>query len=147
MGYALEVKTHYSVAEYLEHEELSAVRSEYFRGELFAMAGTSDAHNEIAGNVYALFKTRKGGDACKAYIENIKVELLPGVYYVYPDVVLTCDARDREDRYVKRYPKVLVEVLSPGTEAYDRRHKLPRYLALPSLEALLLVSQSEVHAE
>jgi Uma2 family endonuclease len=147
MGHALELKTRYTVAEYLEHEELSEFRSEYFEGELFAMAGTSDIHNRIAQNVTFGLRQATKGSGCELYMENLKLELLPGAYYVYPDVVLTCDPRDREDRYVKRYPKVLVEVLSPGTESYDRRHKVPRYLALPSLEALLLVSQSAVHAE
>ncbi len=137
----------HSVAEYLEREEQNPLRSEYYRGELFAMAGTSDAHNEITGNIYAQLKSRSLAKGCKAYIENLKLELIPGEYYVYPDVMLTCDPRDKEDRYIKRYPRLLVEVLSPGTENHDRDNKLPRYLQIPSLEALLLVSQTTTKVE
>ncbi len=147
MGHALELKTRYSLADYLQHEEQSPFRSEYFRGELFAMAGTSDVHNEIAGNLYALLKGRVAGSGCKAFIENLKLELQANEHYVYPDVMLTCDARDRADRYVKRHPRILAEVLSSGTEAHDRFFKLPRYLQLPSLEAMLLVGQAGIQVE
>ncbi|MDX1908235.1 MAG: Uma2 family endonuclease [Bacteroidia bacterium] len=147
MGHALELKTHYTLAEYLEHEEHALYRAEYYQGELFAMAGTSDIHNRLAQNLTFGLRLGIKGGPCEIYIENLKLELVPEVWYVYPDVMLTCDPRDREDRYIKRHPRLLAEILSPGTEGYDRQHKLPRYLQLPTLEALLLVSQTAIHVE
>ena len=147
MGQALEVRTRFSLADYLDHEERSQFRSDFYQGELFAMAGTSDVHNEITGNLYSLLRTRKKSASCRAYMENVKLELLPGQFYVYPDVMLTCDPRDEQDRYLKRFPRILAEVLSPGTEAYDRNKKLPYYLQIPTLEALLFLSQSEQKIE
>ncbi|GAB4422129.1 MAG: Uma2 family endonuclease [Bacteroidia bacterium] len=145
MGQALEIKTHYTLAEYLVHEEHSPVRSDYYCGELFAMAGTSDVHNLLAQNLTFALRTR--GGPCRTYMENLKLEVIPDQFYVYPDVLFTCDPRDQADHYVKRYPRILAEVLSPGTESYDRKQKLPRYLQLPTLDALLLIWQSAVQVE
>lgn len=147
MGHALELKTRYSLADYLQNEEQSPFRSEYFRGELFAMAGTSDVHNKIAQNLTFSLRLATRGGPCDLFIENLKLELQANEHYVYPDVMLTCDARDRADRYVKRHPRILAEVLSSGTEAHDRFFKLPRYLQLPSLEAMLLVGQTGLQVE
>ncbi|TAE61398.1 MAG: Uma2 family endonuclease [Bacteroidetes bacterium] len=144
---ALKAKTHYTLSEYIEYEEHSPIRSEYYQGELFAMAGTSDVHNRIAQNLTFALRTATKGGLCEAYIENVKAELVPDEFYCYPDVMLTCDPRDKQDRYIKRYPRIIAEVLSPGTESYDRNKKQPHYLRLPTLQALLLISQSAIQVE
>jgi len=134
-----------TVEEYLSGEAHRETRHEYLGGMVYAMAGTSDAHNIIAGSFFAEFRNHLRGGPCRAFIADVKARLFLSsrdVFY-YPDVMVTCDPRD-SDRYFKRYPKVIVEVLSEGTEGTDRREKFWNYTQIESLEEYILAAQDKI---
>jgi Uma2 family endonuclease len=137
----------YSVKEYLESEEKSEIRHEYYDGEIFAMAGTSMNHNEIVDNVRTLLKEFFRPKGCRVFAENIKVEAVRNFYYPYPDVVVTCASEDINGTYVIKHPGILVEVLSKSSGTYDRELKLRRYKEIPSLKYYMLVSQYDCYVE
>src|SRR5262245_34123570 len=113
-----------SVEEYLAAEPRSEVRHEYIGGEVYAVAGASEEHNIIATNLLAALHAHLRGKACRVFMVDMKVRLFAAreeIFY-YPDLMVTCDARDT-DRYFKRFPNVLIEVLSTDTARTDRREK------------------------
>lgn len=127
--------------EYLDIERQSQIRHEYRYGLVYAMAGGTDNHDRIAFNVLKLIDNHLGESSeCRFYSGNVKVNYQDKLYY-YPDAFVTCDSRDRNDRYLKRYPKLIVEVLSSSTEAFDRGEKFEDYQQLESLEEYVLISQ------
>ena len=111
------------------------------------MAGTSKGHNDIAGNIYILLRNKYKPLGCSVHSESVKLELEKENYYVYPDLLLSCDNADKTDDYLIRNPSLIVEVLSPSTESYDRRVKLAQYRKIKSLKYCLLVSQSSPFVE
>ena len=134
-----------TVEDYLTGEELSEIRHEYLGGAVYAMAGASEEHNFISGNVFAALRHYLRGGACRAFIGDVKIRLLIGdedIFY-YPDVMVCCDPRDT-DRYFKRHPRVIIEVLSETTERTDRREKFLSYTRLESLEEYVLVAQDRM---
>lgn len=134
-----------SVADYLSGEEASGVRHEYIEGVVYAMAGTSDVHNTVAGNFFAAMHSHLRGGRCRAFISDVKVRLNPGekqIFY-YPDVMVACDGRDT-NAFFKDFPKVIVEVLSEGMERIDRSEKFPNYTQIESLEEFVLASQDKM---
>lgn len=130
---------HFSVAEYIEFEESSEIRHEFHFGRLLPIVATSDIHNEIIQNITALlhptFRTR----GCKFYHENVKLQIVENGKYNYPDIMLTCDERDAKSRFIKRFPSLIVEVLSKSTAAYDRDGKFKDFQTVPSIQYYLLV--------
>ncbi|WP_299455070.1 Uma2 family endonuclease [uncultured Microscilla sp.] len=130
--------------EYTAIETSTNTRYEYYKGEIFAMAGTTVAHNEITFNTTAVLKRKSD---CKTFMENVKLEVNKGVFYTYPDVMVTCDKRDQEDTLIQRYPVFIAEVLSQSTREYDRDTKLWKYRQIPSLMHYLLVDQYAHSAE
>ena len=140
-------KKHYTFQEYLKLEEQEHIRYEYYKGEVFAMAGASLDHGDIVYNIHASIKSVFKKRGCRSFQENYKLELLQDDYYVYPDVVLTCDADDMKAEYIIRHPLLIVEVLSPSTESYDRKVKFNRYLRLASLKYFLFVTQERPFVE
>lgn len=124
-------------AEYLAAELSAPAKSEYVAGRVHAMAGASWAHEVVAGNVYRLLHAALPRP-CLVAKGDVKVRVEAADAYYYPDVLATCDRRDR-DPHVVLHPLVVVEVLSPTTEGTDRREKLPNYQTIPSLRAVLLV--------
>ena len=140
----------YTPEEYLELEQTSDIRHEYFAGEVFAMAGGSKEHNIISGNIYSLLRSRLRGSSCNVFMSDIKVRINLAndnkTIFYYPDVVVSCDTED-QDRYFLNYPCLIIEVLSPITETIDRREKLVNYRGLPSLKEYILISQDEFKVE
>ncbi len=133
--------------EYLAGEELSQVRHEYIDGEIYAMSGSSDAHAAIVRNVIMMVGPHLRGGGCSLYPQDIKAQVFSRSRFYYPDLMVTCDPRDREDRYVKRHYKLIVEVLSESTEAFDRGGKFEDYRRSDSLEEYVLVSQNRMNVE
>ncbi len=125
--------------EYLAFEAASPVRHEYLRGEVFAMSGASDVHNDIVRNVNNLLWGHVRGRGCRTYFVDVKVRVEKADAYFYPDVFVTCDPRDGDDRYVKRYPVLIVEVLSDSTADYDSDEKFADYRKLDTLREYVLV--------
>ncbi|MEM9264270.1 MAG: Uma2 family endonuclease [Cyanobacteria bacterium P01_F01_bin.13] len=127
--------------DYLALESQHLVRHEYQGGLVHAMAIAADNHGRIAFNFLKIIDDHLGDvSECRFYGGNIKVGHLDEFYY-YPDALLTCDLRDRKDRYVKRYPELIAEIFSPATEAFDRDEKFRHYQRLDSLEEYVLISQ------
>lgn len=133
------------VEEYLAGELRSQERHEYLGGSVYAMAGTSVEHNLIAQNILLSLRTHLKGKPCQVFISDVKVRLQisdEDVFY-YPDVMVACSPKDNE-RYYKRYPQVLVEVLSPDTERIDRREKFLSYIQIETLMEYVLVAQDKM---
>ena len=133
------VSTHLTPDEFLAMENASPTKHEYVRGEVFAMSGVSDAHNDVAGNVYTHLRAHLRGKPCRAYITDVKLRVEAADAFFYPDVFVTCDARDLDDPLVKRSAVLIVEVLSPSTAEYDRGDKFADYRRLPELREYVLV--------
>ncbi|MGD1699352.1 Uma2 family endonuclease [Dapis sp. BLCC M229] len=125
--------------EYLEWEIQQPLRYEYFNGEVFAMAGGTLPHADIALNLASLLREPLRG-RCKVRNSDAKVGITDEGPFTYPDLSISCDERDRTARQFIRYPCVIIEVLSPSTEAYDRGGKFALYRRLSTLQEYVLVS-------
>lgn len=138
---------YYTFDEYIQMEQESPVRYEYYHGEVFAMAGASLNHNEIVSNIYSLLKSTFKPKGCRTFQESAKLEVEPDDVYVYPDVVLTCHPEDVVSEYLIKNPVLIAEVVSPSSENYDRGKKWRQYRRLISLRYYLLVSQQQPYIE
>ena len=132
-----------SVEDYLAAEEARAIRHEYLGGLVYAMAGETRDHNQIVGNLYVAIRRHLKGKPCQLYMSDIRVnfDLRKDEYYYYPDLVVTCDRRDNDKRFV-HHPKLIIEVLSESTERVDKREKFFAYTSMASLEEYVLVEQA-----
>jgi len=130
-----------SPADYLAAEEVSPFRHEYRDGEVFAMTGGTRNHNAIIGNLLVALKTQLRGSGCRCFTENIKTHIEARNAFYYPDLVVTCDDRDRpnNEQFIS-YPRLIIEVLSPSTARFDRTEKFADYRTIPSLTEYVLVS-------
>ncbi len=135
-----------TVEAYLAWEPLQELRYEFVDGDVLAMSGGTLAHNDIAINLLAALRPHLRKQGCRINIADAKVNVTP-MLYRYPDLVITCDKRDRTALNAIQFPKLIVEVLSAGTEAVDRGDKLKEYCSLPSLEEYVLVSAKEISVE
>lgn len=137
-------KTYYTEEEYLALEREAPYRSEYYRGEIFAMAGGSDEHNTVAGSIRDALTPQLRG-RCRRYMFEMRLKILATGLYTYPDVMILCGPRhfteDRPDTVTN--PQVIFEVLSDSTEKYDRGKKFSHYQKVPSLQEYLLVAQNK----
>jgi Uma2 family endonuclease len=128
-----------SAQEYLAWETVQPTRNEFLAGEIFAMVGTTDAHNTISLNVASSIKSHIRGGPCRVYALDIKVRVQAADAYFYTDVLVTCDARDHVAHLEKAHPRLVVEVLSESTADYDRGEKFAIYRRIPELEEYLLI--------
>jgi Uma2 family endonuclease len=135
--------------EYLAQERLAEYRSEYLRGEVFAMAGASTKHSLIKDNVSREAGNQLKDGPCRVVTSDQRVKVGSTGLYTYPDVVVFCDEPQYEDKMFDTLlnPRVLVEVLSPSTEQYDRGAKFEHYRQLPSLQEYILISQDRALVE
>jgi Uma2 family endonuclease len=134
-----------SVEEYLALEQSSEVRHEYIGGVLHAMAGATVRHNKICVNLVVALGNHLRGGRCGLFVSDVKVRLqIAGddIFY-YPDVMVNCDSRDTNELF-HRYPQVILEVLSEGTERIDRREKFLSYTQIESLAEYVLVAQDKL---
>ncbi|NEQ50955.1 MAG: Uma2 family endonuclease [Leptolyngbya sp. SIO3F4] len=136
----------FSPQEYLAIEHENAIRHEYRQGLVYAMAGGSDDHSRIAINFLTALNLHLREGDCQFFSADVKVNYAD-LFFYYPDAFVTCDPRDRTDRYVKRYPKLIAEVLSPSTEEFDRGDKFKDYALLDSLEEYVLIAQDTMQME
>ena len=125
--------------DYLAGEIHSPIRHEYVAGEVFAMAGATEEHATIAGNLFALLRNQVRGGPCRVYIADMKLRVAAADAFFYPDVFVTCDPRDATEPLAKRHPTLICEALSESTEAYDRGGKFAAYRTLESLNEYLLI--------
>jgi Uma2 family endonuclease len=135
--------------QYLEIEREAEFKSEYFNGEMFAMAGAKEAHNLLATNVVGMLYAQLRSGPCRIYANDMRVRVSATGLYTYPDVIVVCGERhfldDRRDTLLN--PKLIVEVLSPSTEAYDRGRKFEHYKTIESIAEYLLISSDRVHVD
>jgi Uma2 family endonuclease len=143
------VNRRYTPQEYLALERRAAFKSEYLDGQIFAMAGASRAHNLVTGNIGRLLGTQLRDRECEVYASDMRVCVSETGLYTYPDVVAVCGTPEFQDDEldVLLNPTLIVEVLSPSTQSYDRTKKFDHYRSLESLQEYVLVSQDEVRVE
>ncbi len=141
------LKPFLSVEDYIEGELHSEVKHEYLGGEVYAMAGASDAHNLIVGNLFAALHRHLRGGPCRVFMSDMKVRIqnMRDDYFYYPDVMVACRAEDKA-RYWREQPKLLVEVLSESTERVDTREKLFAYQTIADLEEYVVLAQDRREA-
>lgn len=142
-------KTFLTPEQYLEIERDAPRKSEYYRGEMFAMAGASRAHNLLISNLLFLLVQQLLDRPCSVYPSDMRLLAGPGGLYTYPDVSVVCgESRFTDDTFdTLMNPDLIVEVLSPSTESYDRGRKAEQYRSIESLKRYLLVSSDCVHVE
>ncbi|MCA9591822.1 MAG: Uma2 family endonuclease [Myxococcales bacterium] len=141
----------FSFAEYVVLAEDAAVKLEFLNGQVWAMAGGSPEHAAVAGNVVALLNVRLAGKKCRVFTSDLRVRIKATGLGTYPDVSVVCgkleiDPDDPTQQTVTN-PCVLVEVLSPSTEDYDRGDKLAHYQQIPSLQEIVFVAQGRQQIE
>jgi Uma2 family endonuclease len=134
-----------SPEEYIEGERAAEVRHEYVDGYVYAMAGASDDHNRIAGNIFRELANTLRGRRCEPFINDMKVKIPPTFAdaFYYPDVLVAYDPADNA-KYFRERPTVIFEVLSPDTERTDRREKAIAYRQIPTIETYVLVEQDRM---
>jgi Uma2 family endonuclease len=139
----------YTRPEYLALERAAETKSEYADGVILAMTGGTRAHSLIIGNIVRRLGNQLDGRPCEVHPNDLRVRIEAENRYVYPDVVVVCGEPDLEDDHQDTLlnPTLVVEVLSPSSEAYDRGRKFGAYRTIPSLRDYLLVAQDEPRAE
>lgn len=133
--------------EYLVRERLAETRSEFVNGQVYAMAGASPAHNTLTMNLGTLLNSQLRGTPCQPWSGDMRVQVSETGLYTYPDVLVVCGPEFDEHGDTLLNPTVIVEVLSPTTEAYDRGSKFAHYRRLPSLTDYVMVGQNNMRLE
>ena len=140
---------YYTPEEYLALEESADYKSEYYQGEIFALAGASVNHNRLAGNVHTALNNAFESRRCEAFMGDVRLLVKKNGLYTYPDVMVVCGqlefVKGRTDTITN--PAVIIEVLSEATQAYDRGAKFELYRALDTLQDYVLIDQARVYVE
>jgi Uma2 family endonuclease len=127
-----------TLKDFMAWENAQADRNEFYCGEVFAMVGARRVHGLIGLNLASALKSHLKGSACRAFVADMKIQVADNALF-YPDVFVTCDAQDLKTELVFRQPKLIVEVLSPSTEAFDRGLKFAAYRQIDALQEYLLI--------
>jgi Uma2 family endonuclease len=147
----LPARQRFSFDEYLLLEEIAEVKHEFLASEVWAMAGGSPEHAAIIGNVTTLLNVQLRGKRCRVYSTELRVRVKETGLGTYPDITVICGRleRDPDDRtgHTAINPRVIVEILSPSTEDYDRGEKLSHYQAIPGLDEIVLVAHDRHEIE
>ena len=136
-----------SIEEYLAWEIDQDIRYEYINGEVFAITGGTIPHNDIALNLYRPLYSHLRARGCRVNVSDVKVQVTPKSPYFYPDLIVSCHPDDLNARKFIQNPKLIVEVLSPGTSGRDRGEKFRYYLTIPSLQEYILIDSEKVSVE
>lgn len=138
----------YNADQYLALEETADYRSQFYEGEIFAIAGASRRHNTVAMNTAGNLHSQLRNRSCEIYQNDMRVKVAAD-FYTYPDIVIVCGEPQIEQKHGENLlnPQVIIEVLSPSTERFDRGEKARLYRLMPSLEEYVLISQNEMHIE
>lgn len=133
-----------SPQEYLDWEAQQNQKYAYVNGEIFAMTGGTIPHNQIALNLASALKSQLRGKGCLVVMADVKVQVSQRGPYHYPDVMVSCDSRDKTAIKLIQYPCLIVEVLSPSTAAYDRGDKFTHYRQIPTLQEYVLIDAEQM---
>ena len=138
-----------TIEEYFAREDTAELRSEYYCGDVFAMAGGTPNHNRITVNLASLLNSQFRSGPCEAFSSDLRVQVAKDFHYTYPDVVVVCGelilAESRSDTITN--PVVIMEVLSESTKDYDRGTKFTAYRSIETLTDYILIDQDTVHIE
>jgi Uma2 family endonuclease len=134
-----------TLADFLTWEAHQTERHEFFRGETFAMDGGTARHNRVTLNLASRIGDHLDGTPCQVFSKNMQVQMAKGV--LYPDVMVTCGKAEAGDEQAVTDPKLIIEVLSPGTRGYDRRDKFILYRTLASLREYVLIDPTKRQVE
>jgi Uma2 family endonuclease len=126
-----------SLQEYLAWENEQPDRNEFLNGEVFAMVGALRVHSTLVGNLHVALHNFLRGKLCRPFSESAKLQVGNSIFY--PDVFVTCDARDLKTEQIFFHPTLICEVLSPSTEHYDRGQKFAAYRQIESLQEYLVL--------
>lgn len=139
----------FTESEYLELERKADFKSEYYNGEIFAMAGATLIHNKIVSNLIFLFNQFLKDKPCDVYPSDLRLQVEKSGLYTYPDITIVCGKTELLDNKFDtlKNPTILIEVLSDSTEKYDRGQKFSFYREIPSLKEYILVSSKTVKIE
>ncbi len=134
---------------YLAFERSSTRKHEYFDGEIVAMSGGTVAHNLISGNMFASLHTQLRGAGCRAFTSDLRLKVMATGLHTYPDVTVVCGHFQfvDESRDTLMNPVVIIEVLSPSTERYDRGMKFQNYRTIATLQEYILIAQDKPQIE
>lgn len=146
---SLAAQTTFTAEEYLALERKATLKSEYLNGEMRAMPRVNFAHNLITLDIGTELNIQLRGRECLVYTNDMRIRTSPMGSYFYPDVVVVCGEPQFEDNVFDSLlnPILVIEVLSPSTEAYDKGEKFRHYQELDSLQEYILVSQDRVRVE
>jgi Uma2 family endonuclease len=136
-----------TIEEYFTWELDQDIRYEYINGEVFAMTGGTIPHNDIALNLYRPLYSHLRPRDCRVNVSDVKVQVTPKSPYFYPDLIVSCHPEDLNARKFIQHPKLIVEVLSPGTSSKDRGEKFRYYLTIPSLQEYILIDSEKISVE
>lgn len=142
-------KRYVSIEEYLEAENASEQKHEYYQGEVFAMAGASDVHNDIFSNLFIALGSHLRGKPCRPYGSDKRLHIPQSTLFTYPDISVYCNEKkffDLEKR-TSLEPTVLIEILSPTTKNYDRGGKFNLYRGIATLKEYILVDSESISVE
>lgn len=133
--------------EYLEWEEQQPIKYEYIAGKVYAMTGGTIPHNDIALNLASALKNHLRSKGCKVQIADAKVGISSNGPFHYPDVMVSCDPQDQKARQIIYHPCLILEVLSPSTEAFDRGKKFQNYRRIDTLKEYILIDSEKMSVE
>lgn len=143
------VKHYITLAEYLAREAEATYKSEYYAGQMYAMAGGTINHNRIAGNIFSALSNAFDNGQCEVFTSDLRLLVKQNRLYTYPDLMAVCGeiefSEGRTDTITN--PTAIFEVLSKSTSGYDRKEKLELYSDLPTLKEYLLIDQCKVYVE
>jgi Uma2 family endonuclease len=140
---ALKKLAYLSEKDYLHDELFSPIKHEYVDGQIYAMAGATENHNLISGNVFFHLRSAKRGSDCGVFMSDMKLRIPQSRVYYYPDVMLMCQRSEMDDDYYKHQPCLIAEVLSKSTQSTDKREKLINYQKISSLRYYLMIDSAK----
>jgi Uma2 family endonuclease len=133
--------------EYLRMEHVSLDKHEYYKGEIFAMAGAGRVHNIISVNLLTALRTKLQGKGCRPFGSDTRMYIPQNKLYTYPDIAVYCNNsfETQEDNFTE--PVIIIEILSPSTKKYDSGQKFELYKDIPSLKEYILVGSESIYIE
>ena len=138
-----------SIEAYLEMENASMEKHEYYKGEVFAMSGAKVPHNAISGNLFVALANKLKGKKCRPYNSDQRIHIQSNTLFTYPDISIICGEiiTLNNDDYNVLNPSVIIEVLSKSTKNYDRGEKFKLYRDIPTLREYILADSESIHIE
>ncbi|MDP4262052.1 MAG: Uma2 family endonuclease [Bacteroidota bacterium] len=142
-------KKRFTIEEYLDFENASDEKHEYYQGEIFAMPGSKVPHNIISGNIYFGLRKRLEGKSCQAFNSDQRIYIPQNSLFTYPDISVVCGdiLTKNNDEWNILNPSIIIEVLSPSTRNYDRGEKFKLYRDIPTLREYILVDSESIRIE